>query len=121
MQENEDARGADEPEECAEWRGPPEKGETDDEQTGVQGLLRHDVVAHLHRLGSYQVNNHQKDILQGRTPAQVREGGGGFKLLLRTPLVNRSKSANEEPKGDEKQRVCESDLMEEEKEKARKK
>ena len=55
MQENENARGADEPEERAEWRGPPEKRETDNEQTRVQGLLRYDVIAHLHRLGSYEV------------------------------------------------------------------
>jgi hypothetical protein len=32
--------------------------------------------------------------------------------MLRTPLVNRSKAANEEPKGYEKKRVCESGLME---------
>jgi hypothetical protein len=55
VQENENARGADEPEERAEGRGPPEKGETDDKQTRVQGLLRHDVITHLQRLGSYEV------------------------------------------------------------------
>ena len=51
--EDEDARGADEPEEGAEGRGPPEEGDADDEERGVERLLRDELVAHLHRLGCW--------------------------------------------------------------------
>lgn len=50
MAEDKDARCADEPEECAERGGPPQEGDTDDEERGVEGLLRDELVTYLHRL-----------------------------------------------------------------------
>lgn len=51
MGKDEHARGADEPEERAKRRGPPEKGQTDDKKSRVEGLLCHDVITDLHWLG----------------------------------------------------------------------
>lgn len=52
MSQDKNRRGTDEPEERADGRGEPEKGEADDEETCVEGLLSHDVISNLHWLGS---------------------------------------------------------------------
>lgn len=54
MEYDNEARRADEPEKGAEWGGPPEEGKADDEETDVQRLLGHDVVADLHWLWGWE-------------------------------------------------------------------
>lgn len=123
MRKDEHARCADEPEERAEWRGPPEEGQANDEQSRVEGLLCHDVVTHLHRLWRCfypkKDKGDQNDILLlCRLPPAQKQGGdtgtvGGREKeqqRLRTPFVDRGEPANEEPKRDEQQRICDSKI-----------
>lgn len=53
VSQDEDGRRADEPEEGAHGGRDPQEREADDEEAGVEGLLRDDVLADLHRLGCW--------------------------------------------------------------------
>jgi hypothetical protein len=48
--EDEDRAGADDPEHGRERRGPPERGDAEDEEARVQVLLRNGVLADLRRI-----------------------------------------------------------------------
>lgn len=56
MAQDKNHGGADEPEEEGKGVGPPEHGQTDDEETHVKMLLRNGVIPDLHRLGRVLVD-----------------------------------------------------------------